>query len=158
MICQFGKDFVANASCKLTFITRLKKAFTLKFNIIKPNTSLKIRYQLFYRYRNGFQKFLVDITDDYCDYMTGGNLKSKVLDLLKPGIEKYCNVILTCPYIGPFSIEKLPVDGEMFGNPFLPAGDYYLNISTFNTQLMFSGQFYFNIPAGKTIEDDSMGR
>lgn len=130
----------------------------MKYTVIKYVTSLKIQYTLYYRFRNGFQKFLVDITDDYCDYVNEGNIKSKVMDFLKPAIEKYCNIILSCPYKGPFYIENLPLTFEIFENPFLPSGDYYFNITTFNTKLMSSIQLYFNVPAGITIEDDAMGR
>lgn len=159
--CQFSEKFLAkNASCKLTFINRTHKAFTLKIvsiaTVIKEET---IQFQLFYRYRTGWRIFLINFKDNFCDYVTKGNVKAVAMNLLIPVVNKYSNVKLTCPYVGPFSIDKMPANGELFHYPFVPVGKYYLNVTfAFMDELILSMQFYFTIPEGRTIENDALGR
>lgn len=160
--CQFSKTFLAkNASCKLTFLNRTQKAFTLKIiSLLKTTTSEQvIHYQLFYRYRTGWRIFLVNFKDNYCDYVKNENVKSKVLNLIIPIMKTYSNVNLTCPYIGPFIIDKMPLNAAIFENPFVPVGKYYLNITlSYEGDLILSMQFYFTVPEGRSIENDGLGR
>lgn len=160
--CQFNNTFLAkNATCKLTFVNRTQKAFSLKIHSLTKLSSFEeiIHYQLFYRYRTGWRIFLVNFKDNFCDYVTKGNVKSKVLNLLIPAVEKYSNTNLTCPYVGPFSIDKMPISAEIFKNPFVPVGKYYLNVTlSYVKDLIFSLQFYFTVPEGRSIENDGLGR
>ncbi|KAG4066225.1 hypothetical protein HA402_000449 [Bradysia odoriphaga] len=158
--CQFSKKFLVNASCKLSFINRTQKAVTLKFvSITAAVTEEMIHFQLHYRYRTGWRIFLINFKDNYCDYVTKGNPKATAMNLLIPTITKYSNVNLTCPFIGPFSIIKMPANGAMFNHPFIPVGKYYLNVTmTFMEELILSMQFYFTIPEGRSIENDGLGR
>ncbi|KAJ6635759.1 hypothetical protein Bhyg_14345, partial [Pseudolycoriella hygida] len=159
--CQFNPKFIAkNASCKLTFINRTHKAFTLKlFSLATITADETIHFQLCYRYRTGWRTFLVNFKDNYCDYVTKGNIKSTGLNLLIPVVRKYSNVKLKCPYVGPYIINEMPANAEMFNNPFIPIGKYYLNVTlAYLDELMFSMQFYFIVPEGRSIENDALGR
>lgn len=159
--CQFNDKFLEkNGSCKLTFINRTHKAFTLKmFSKTMVSREQTIHFQLFYRYRTGWRIFLINFKDNFCDYVTKGNAKAVVMNLLVPVLNKYSNVKLTCPYVGPFSITQMPANGEMFNYPFLPVGKYYLNVTlAYMDELMLSMQFYFTIPEGRSIENDGLGR
>lgn len=161
MHCQFSTKFLAkNASCKLTFINRTQKAFTLKmFSLTMADTEETIHFQLFYRYRTGWRIFLVNFKDNFCDYVTKGNAKATALNLLIPVIRKYSNVNLTCPYVGQFTIDKMPANAEMFNYPFVPVGKYYLNVTlAYFDELILSTQFYFTVPEGRSIENDGLGR
>lgn len=75
----------------------------------------------------------------------------------------YSNVVPMCPWNVPFEINKMPVNGNIFENPFLPVGKYYMNIteragSLASSTWLWSGQFHFTIPEGRSIENDSLGR
>lgn len=46
---------------------------------------------------------------------------------------------------------------------FIPVGEYMVNVTatdatTEKEEFIWNAQFYIDIPAGKTIEDDRMGR
>lgn len=91
--------------------------------------------------------------------MIKGNIKSTVLNLLVPVVEKYSTMNLTCPYVGSFSIDKMPISAEIFQNPFVPVGKYYVNITlAYMNDLILSTQFYFTFPEGRSIENDGLGR
>lgn len=161
MHCQFSTKFLAkNASCKLTFINRTQKAFTLKmFSLLTADSEETIHFQLFYRYRTGWRIFLVNFKDNFCDYVTKGNAKATALNLLIPVIRKYSNVNLTCPYVGQFTIDKMPANAAIFNYPFIPVGKYYLNVTlAYMDELILSMQFYFIVPEGRSIENDGLGR
>lgn len=161
MHCQFSNKFLAkNASCKLTFINRTQKAFSLKFvSLMSISTEEILHFQLFYRYRTGWRIFLINFKDNFCDYVTKGNPKATGLNLLIPVVKKYSNVNLTCPYVGPYSINKMPANAKMFNYPFIPVGKYYLNVTlSYMTELILSLQFYFTVPEGRSIENDGLGR
>lgn len=159
MHCQFNNSYVTNGSCRLTFMNRTQKAFTLKFVSIASITDMTINFQLHYRYRTGWRIFLINFKDYFCDYVTKGNPKATALNMLIPVLSKYSNVKLTCPYVGPYSITKMPANGEMFDHPFVPVGKYYLNVTMAHVDaLVVSMQFYFTIPEGRSIENDGLGR
>lgn len=131
------------------------------FSLLKLDSVYEtINYQMFYRYRTGWRIFLVNFRDNFCDYVTKNNTKSIVLNLLIPAIEKYSTPkSLSCPYVGPFIIDRMPVNAEIFQNPFVPVGKYYLNITLmYMTDLILSIQFYFTVPEGRSIENDGLGR
>lgn len=161
MKCQFSDKFLAkNASCKLTFINRTHKAFTLKmFSLTSATADETIHFQMYYRYRTGWRIFLINFKGNFCDYVTKGNPKATALNLLIPVVRKYSNVNLTCPYVGQFSINKMPANAEVFNYPFVPVGKYYLNTTlAFADELILSVQFYFTVPEGRSIENDGLGR
>lgn len=157
--CQFNKTMVTNSSCKLSFITRLTKALTLKMTPIKPIDNLRMHFKLFYRFRTGWRIFLVNISENYCDYVTEKNLKSKALEFLLPSVKNHSNQMLQCPWVTPYIMEKMPIDGRVFQYPFVPVGQYYLNVTeTCHDVWIWSGQFHFTIPEGRSIENDNLGR
>lgn len=160
-------------------MSRNIKSFTWIFTITKPVDLLHIRVTLYYRFRNGYQKFLVDVDTDVCAYYKN-ILGSALIDLVRKELEKYSsNVIHPCPYFGNANITGLPLTGALFNYIFLPSGDYklvrmlhsimfvnvnkfqYLKVinSTFGEQQTFGALLtaYFSVPAGKTVEDDNMG-
>lgn len=121
------------------------------------------RVQLYYKYRSGFKLFLVDVNTNICDYIREKSV-SKIFDLIWPTLKQYITTSpgqdLRCPFIGKFSLNKWPANGGIVNNMFIPAGDYLLN-NTFLTSSMeyiWNGKFFFNVPEGRTIEDDRMGR
>lgn len=96
-----------------------------------------------------------------CDYINS-KAGSIFLDIVLPKVRNYITTTngLRCPFTGRFDIKKLPLTGNLFDNRFLPVGDYMANLTltTSAKELLWNGKIYFNIPAGKTIEDDRMGR
>lgn len=57
----------------------------------------------------------------------------------------------------------LPLTGDLFANNFIPVGQYVINI-TISTEinekeekLIWTGKFYIEIPAGRSVDDDGMG-
>lgn len=118
--------------------------------------------QLYYRFRSGYQLFLIDRMVDLCGYINN-KTTSKIIDMVLPTFKRYftSNVTLACPYQGRFDLVRLPLTGGLLNNMFIPVGSYYVNITVFANKkkdLFWSGQFYFIIPEGTTIEDDRMGR
>lgn len=123
--------------------------------------NVRTHTQLFYKFRNGFQSFLVDIHLNACDYLRN-KATSKLFDIVLPTIKEYLftDQNFTCPFGGRFDIVNMPVTGDFLNNMFVPVGDYMANVTvnTNENELIWNGKFYFTIPAGKTIEDDRMGR
>lgn len=57
-----------------------------------------------------------------------------------------------------FVIENMPIDMSIVDNLYIPIGNYMLNITlSMQNELIVSGEFYFTLPDGKTIDDDRMG-
>lgn len=96
-----------------------------------------------------------------CDFLTN-KTQSKIIDIVLPTMKHYFTSPSnwTCPYQGRFDIAKLPLNGALLNNMFLPVGNYMVNLTVFayENELVWSGKFYFIIPEGKTIEVDRMGR
>lgn len=81
---------------------------------------------LYYRFRNGYQKFLIDLNVDVCSYYKH-TLGSAVMDLVRKEIESYStNFIGPCPYTGNMTVVNLPLTGALFNYIFLPSGEYKL--------------------------------
>lgn len=159
VVCQFSPRYTTNGSCKLNFITRLQKSVTINSFVTKVIETVTGHVQLYYKFRNGYKLFLVNVKTDMCDY-TSGKAPSKLMDYIMPAVNKYSVRNLTCPYSGWIRIKELPINGAIFDYVFLPVGNYMLNLTLFTAgnHYMWNSKFYFIIPEGKTIEDDRMGR
>lgn len=144
----------------MSFLSRDVKAVTWVCNLIKPVDLIIVHVTLYYRYRNGFQKFLIDLDIDVCSYYDN-ILGSAVVDLVRKEVEKYStNFIRGCPYTGNMTIINMPLTGALFDYIFLPAGDYKLVIDgIFDKKKLFGVlvTMFFTVLAGKTLEDDNMG-
>lgn len=140
----------------------MQKSFSSRCFISKPLESILGHSQLFYKFRSGYQLFLVDRQVNACDYLLK-KASSPIIDILLPTFKKYLtsNVSLACPYQGRFDITGLPLSGGLFNNMFIPVGEYYLNLTVYankNKDFIWNGKFFFVVPDGKTIEDTRMGR
>ncbi len=123
--------------------------------------------QLYYRYRKGYEIFLIDVNVNLCDYLNK-KASQKLIDIVLPHMQKHLvfntGRNLSCPFIGQFEIVKFPLSGSIFKMLFLPVGDYMVNLTvSFGSiesldKFIWNGKVFFNVPAGKTIEDDRMGR
>lgn len=96
-----------------------------------------------------------------CDYLKN-TTGSKIFDIVLPTMRKYLTIDpdkdLSCPFVGRFDIRNFPINGALLLNMFVPVGDYMVNLTSFtNNEYIWNGRFFFNIPEGKTIEDDRMG-
>lgn len=110
----------------MSFLTRKIKTFTWICDLIKPVDLVNLQVTLYYRYRNGFQKFLIDLNVDVCAYYDNV-LGSAVVDLVRKESEKYTtNFFHGCPYTGNMTVVNLPLTGALFDYIFLPSGDYKL--------------------------------
>lgn len=129
-------------------------------NLEIPANGVDVRVTMYYRYNSGYKQFLVDMNLDMCTYRSKTNA-AKIFDLLRGPLEKYgSNIYQGCPYSGNMTLNKLPLDGDLFPSIFIPAGDYYIHYNvTLDRGLrnVLDARFYFSIAAGRTIEDDRMG-
>lgn len=161
VIVKYNPRYIANCTCKLNFITRMEKSMTFHCKAIKLVDNIDLHVQLYYKYRNGFQMFLIDLHVNACDYLSK-NTTSKIMETFWPKITKYLitDQEMVCPFIGRFDVVNLPVNGGFLNNMFLPVGDYMLNltINTNSKEFLSNVKLFINIPAGKSIEDDRMGR
>lgn len=67
-----------------------------------------------------------------CDIAVGRNISTPMMDMIIEPLTKYSNIIQKCPYkIGNISIKNFPVDIIKYP-PFMPAGDYRINVRFFN--------------------------
>lgn len=158
-MCSYNPEIYSNVSCKLSFINRLQKSYTVKLFIKKRIDSSISNVQLYYKFRNGYQLFLVNVSTDLCAYIKG-DAPSKVLDYMVPWVNQYAEPKIHCPCSGWFQIKDMPLNGKIFDYLFLPVGNYMLNstLRLKNGTFLWNSKFYFIIPEGKTIEDDRMGR
>lgn len=117
--------------------------------------------KLYYKFRNGYQLFLIDINVNVCDYIKK-KIGSKLIDIVLPKIRQYLVLgqELTCPYKGQLDVKNLPLNGGLLENMFAPAWSYMVDLTanTSTNELIWNAKVYFVIPEGKTIEDDRMGR
>lgn len=159
VVCKFNPEYTANATCKLNFITRLQKSFTINSFVTKEIRNVIGHVQLYYKFRSGYKMFLVDIKTDMCAYVSG-KVQSKLMDYIMPVVNKYSFRKLVCPYSGWIRVKDMPVNGSIFDYVFLPVGNYLLNLTLLTTgdEYMWNAKFFFIIPDGKTIEDTRMGR
>lgn len=160
VILKYNAKYLAkNCTCKLKFITRMQKSVTFYSKVIKRLDNVDLHVQLYYT--NGFQLFLIDLHTNVCDY-ANNNAASKFMDLFEPKIRKYLitDQKLVCPFIGRYHIVDLPANGDFLNNMFFPVGDYMINVTvnTNSNEFVVNVKLFVNIPAGKTIEDDRMGR
>lgn len=140
----------------------MEKSYSSRCNITQQLDDLFFDIQLYYKYTAGYKLFLVDLKFSICDHLRN-KVESKVMELVWPTLNKYLTVAgrqMRCPVMGEFLIKKLPFNGDFVQNIFLPVGDYMLNVTflTSSMEFIWNGKFFVNIPAGKTIEDDRMGR
>lgn len=141
----------------------MEKSFTSSCNITQKLDNILGYTQLYHKFRSGYKIFLIDVNINLCDYMKK-KTESKIIDLVLPTLRKYLKFspgqVLGCPFIGRFDINRLPINGALFNNMFIPVGDYMVNLtaSTSSHEVIWNGKFFFNIPEGKTVEDDRMGR
>lgn len=159
LTCTFNKTMCgAGSYCKLKFKTRLKKTGSFLCNIQTPLDNITSRVTLYYRFRNGYKKFLMDVTTDVCAYFKQ-TIPSVLFETVKKAIHKYSNILdAPCPQTGSIWAKDCPVDGSIFPKMFLPAGSYYISIENFSNGTKYvDAKVYFVIPEGKTIEDDRMG-
>lgn len=168
IINKYNPKYTENCSCKPNFVTRVQKSIT-SICFIKKRIDNAIGYaQLYHKFRSGYKLFLIDTNINLCDYVNN-KIGSKIIDFVYPSILKHITTPrrLRCPYYGQLNVENLPINGELFNNMFLPVGEYMVNLTatakivenkTEKEEFVWNGKFYFIIPAGKTIEDDRMGR
>lgn len=142
-------------------MTRLTKSLSVKCFFTPTIKDAIGAIQLYYKYRNGYQLFLIDRQINLCDYFNK-KIKSLIIDMVWPHFQQYflTDQNFTCPFYGRLDINNMPLTPQLFNNMFVPAGSYMANTSalTANNEIIWNGKFYFNIPEGKTIEDDRMGR
>ncbi len=139
--CKVNTDVCPKPICKVTFISRRVKAFTWICNMIKPIDHVILHVTLFYRFRNGYQKFLIDTNIDVCSYYNN-SLGSALMDLVRKEIQQYSkNFITPCPYTGNMSVVNLPLTGALFNYEFLPSGEYKLVWQKLNA----SQQYKWNV-------------
>lgn len=121
--------------------------------------------QVYHRYRLGYNLFLLDMHVNLCDWLNG-TVNSKLLDIAMPILKNYLYTPqsnISCPYGGRFAILSLPLTSDLFANNFLPTGQYIVNF-TMTTKmfkiekLLWYVKVYFEVPQGKTIEDEGLGR
>lgn len=116
---------------------------------------------MYYRYRAGYKKFLIDVNTDYCAYQKN-QIGSAVLDLIHEQFKEYTtNLWQPCPFHpSNVSIDNLPLTASLVKNLFVPAGDYKLVVNTTFGEEHNAGSLmmmYVTVPAGRTLEDDNMG-
>lgn len=154
-------DLCSHSVCKLSFKTRLVKQLTWTCNLIKRADDLNTRVTLYYRYRSGYKQFLVDVNIDHCEYHRN-HIGSAVLELVHENFKNYTtNIWRPCPFLpGNLSVINLPLTSSLVNNLFVPAGDYKLVIDARVDDAKLSFlliTLFFNVPAGRTLEDDKMG-
>ncbi|KAJ6644476.1 hypothetical protein Bhyg_09445, partial [Pseudolycoriella hygida] len=121
---KVNPDYCPKHVSKLEFITRDLKSYTWICNLTKTVDAVNLHATLLYRYRNGYQKFLIDTNIDVCSYYKN-TLGSGLMDLVRKEMEQYStNVIHACPYTGEMSMVKIPLTGALFQYIFVPAGEY----------------------------------
>lgn len=63
-----------------------------------------------------------------------------------------------CPVAANYHLTDLPIDGRLLPGIFLPSGEYYCTVELrSNETKVVSVKAYFEVPAGKNLEDDRMG-
>lgn len=129
----------------------------LRFNKRNRNCQC-IHVTLYYRYRAGYKKFLIDVNADFCAYHDN-KMGSGVLDLIREQFKEYSTDLWhPCPYVpGNLSISDLPLTASLVNNLFVPAGDYKLIVDTRIGEERIMIMIFFVVPAGRTLEDDKMG-
>ncbi|KAJ6644475.1 ATP-dependent RNA helicase vasa [Pseudolycoriella hygida] len=154
ILLKTNPEYCPKQTSKLEFITRDVKSYSFSCNLTKTVDEPFLHVILNYRYRNGYQKFLIDTVIDVCAYFNK-TTGSALVDLVKGELENYStNMFHTCPYEGEVSLNKMPLTGALFQYIFLPAGEYKLVINGTTGEkeiFVFKITGYFSVAAGRTL-------
>ncbi len=134
-------------------------------HLVKRIDIVSVKIVLYYRYRAGYKKFLIDLTTDFCAYHDN-QAGSAILDLVGGMFKNYTtNLWHPCPYHpNYYSLTNLPLTSPLVKHIFLPAGEYKLVINTLvgdknmtSLSSLTTVVIFFHVPAGRTLENDNMG-
>lgn len=137
--------------CLAKYISRNNLKVDVHFNISRPLAGTLIHFDFYYKF-NGliYQKFPIDIWEDYCDWMDQKSVKHYLLDWFFQRLFKYSNLQHRCPHIGYKFVKADNIsldDFFSFELSLLPSGRYHLDITfTENDRIpMALLQIYFSV-------------
>lgn len=144
------------AHCNLTRPTRHKQLFNLDTFFDKPQTKLHSRMVMFYRFKR-YQRFLLDIELDWCDYLGPKTKLQPVIEAMVPFVVNNTNVIHPCPLVGHLYFTNVAMDSRGLGGFRLPAGQYRFDSDVFNPitkEIFIQTKVYMTVSAST---DHGMG-
>ncbi|XP_055844865.1 uncharacterized protein LOC129911178 [Episyrphus balteatus] len=112
--------------CSVKAINRSTTLMNIIGNYTRPMHSFMINSQLFKKSEIKYRPFLVNVTDDYCDFMSK-NKGGAYLKIVWPIIVDYTNMNHPCPYYGYHYIKNLPVDEDKIPAVW-PSGLFLLDV------------------------------
>lgn len=102
-----------------------------------------------YRRLKNYQKFLIDMDEDVCQYYIEADRKSsKILDILLPFLKNTSNIYHPCPYTNLIYIHNMNLATLSIENAPLPIGQYRVDIKFYDSlknKTIFITQLFFRV-------------
>lgn len=118
---------------------------------------IRTRTRLYYRFNgNVYRKFLVDIDEDFCKFMSG-KFESPFLPVLFKAIGTNTNINHTCPYTGNVTIRNLTISSLFVKDLIIPAGQYRFDVNVYDSKrnrTIIRPVVYFTVPNSRDARLD----
>ncbi|XP_055915763.1 uncharacterized protein LOC129948775 [Eupeodes corollae] len=136
---------IQNISCSVKPLNRTTTAVNISGYIIRNVSNLLINAQLFKKSEINYRPFLVNVTENYCDYFSK-NKGGAYMRLVAPIYMPYTNMNHTCPFYGYGFLKDLPISRDKLPK-FWPPGSYRLDLLAYekNYGKLLTIQLYFDI-------------
>ncbi|KAH8371161.1 hypothetical protein KR093_006340, partial [Drosophila rubida] len=137
---SYNESWVVIHECRIRAVSRNKTIFNFNGTILHPAKKVTQGIVLFKK-ANGYKPWLLNIKIDCCKFMDKPYNPSAVL--INNLFLEFSNIKHSCPYVGPQIVKGFYLRHEMLRLPF-PTGEYLLAINwTFNRNIQFSTNVYF---------------
>ena len=135
ILCFTNPHYVVNITCDARPVARNTVKAHFEAFIAKPTNDILMRFNLYYRY-NTYQKFLIDRTENFCQFMRDeASPQTPMMRLFYDNIRDYTALNHTCPYNGSivlFKADRFNFDSIKFA-PLIPSGRYRLDLTFYHT-------------------------
>ena len=114
--------------CEVKHVSRRRLRIIMEGNLTRPMRAVQIHSVVYYKY-NWYQKWAIDLWEDYCGWLSGKK-HSYFMDWLMKPVQNYTNVNHPCPLEGFLfmRVNNISLDNFPFKDLF-PSGRYRLDVN-----------------------------
>ncbi|CAD7084088.1 unnamed protein product [Hermetia illucens] len=131
--CEFIDTLMANYSCKIKALSRIRTAIYLELNLKRSITDVLVNMQIFKKNSMHYIPYMVNTTFNACDILDNAT-KNWFAKFMFSWIQPHSNFDHPCPYSGHIYIKRLePFADNIPG--FISVGDYRLDLHWYEKTL-----------------------
>ena len=155
--CVSAENKCHNMECSISRFKNRTKIVHLNCDIYEPIYSVLIKYTVYYKFRTLYRKFLIDGTENICNYLKNN---SKVVSPLFDSLVQYApkRLVHPCPFNGSIYVD-MDISTIKIKNLPMPTGQYRVDLELFNgnpkneKNAIIIYQTYITVPAGKSVDE-----